>query len=229
MVSDEESVNLSRWAERWREDRIGWHVNEVNAVLVAHGDSLLSESEENRVMVPLCGKTLDMVYFAKHRSVARVVGIDGIQKALDEFIKEQPDLGIQAGEPTECFATMHGDKISLLKGDFFQLSTTATGAKFHAVLDRGSLIAIEPTLREAYVKVMGDVVLAPGGKILLVTVENENTKREGPPFFMTESDVRQLYECQAWVASVQVLNPDNNVRDGGGSISRWYMIEAKKV
>jgi hypothetical protein len=44
-----------------------------------------------------------------------------------------------------------GKKITLLTGDFFDLDETVTGGRFEAIVDRASLVAIQPTLREAYV------------------------------------------------------------------------------
>jgi len=68
-------------------------------------------------------------------------------------------------------------------------------------------------------------IMAPGGKILLVTVEHDTGT--GPPFSIPETDVRLLYEKQDWVESVTQMNPDATELDGGGRLSRWYIIQAK--
>lgn len=237
-VADQETTkNLAPWSERWKDNRIGFHLIDINEALRAHGDELLTAVETSpagqtnandgsKVLVPLCGKSVDMAYFAKHPGVTEVVGVEGIKKALQEFAIEHPDLGVKqiglTGSGT--FEAFRGNNITLFRGDFFELTRNDIGGKVSAVFDRGSLVAIEPNMREEYLHVMKRVV-APGGKILLVAVEHDDGK--GPPFSITESDVRRLYDIQEWVASVRPLNPQNEQADGLGRLDRWYMIQVK--
>eukprot|EP00434_Breviolum_minutum_P016424 symbB.v1.2.014477.t1/scaffold1055.1/size140776/19 len=53
-----------------------------------------------RVLVPLCGKTVDMVYLS--RQGYRVVGVEGVRKAVEEFAEE---FGLRV--PTAKGPTMH--------------------------------------------------------------------------------------------------------------------------
>eukprot|EP00977_Amphora_coffeiformis_P013590 scaffold3591_cov159-Amphora_coffeaeformis.AAC.13 len=230
-VAEESTENLARWSDRWQANRIGWHIDDINMAIVAHGDELVAHANEatsvkkfTRVLVPLCGKTHDMTYFSQHQGVTEVVGVDGIKKALQEFADEHPNLGVKEHGPAGSYETFQGNKIKLLKGDFFELTEKDTGGKCKAVFDRGALVAIEPNMRDAYLHVMKRVV-APGGKILLVTVEHNEGK--GPPFSIKEEDVRRLYETQEWVESVCKLNPENKQTDELGRLDRWYMIQAK--
>ncbi len=80
---------------------------------------------------------------------------------------------------------------------------------FDTIYDRASLVAIQPTLRQNYVTLMGEL-LRPGGNILLVTLDRRVTttdaaRMDGPPFSVDEEEVRQLYETQSWVESVTLL------------------------
>lgn len=145
-----------------------------------------------------------MAFLAPYESVEHVVGVDGIRSALEEFVKEQPALEIQpmANSGWDSFERFQGKKITLLKGDYFELDETSAGGRFGAMLDRGSLVAIEPTMREKYIHVMGKLI-APGGKILLICLERQGTNEEavkkGPPFSIPEALVRSLFESQEWV------------------------------
>ena len=151
-----------------------------------------------------------MAFLASQASVLHVVGLDGIRTALEEFAKEQPDLEIQANNPSadHKYERWSGKKITLLKGDYFHFDETASDGRFGAIFDRASLVAIDPKLRRDYVDVIGKVI-APGGKILLVTLERRGSDQaavqSGPPFSVTESQVRELYEGLEWVESVSVL------------------------
>ncbi len=52
------------WESRWQEDRIGFHLKEVNPYLIKFSDQLLFQNPD-RVFVPLCGKTLDLCWLTK--------------------------------------------------------------------------------------------------------------------------------------------------------------------
>jgi thiopurine S-methyltransferase len=222
---------------QWTENQIGFHNEDVNDVLIKFGEStILSPNDETlcaadassvRVLVPLCGKTVDMAFLASHPSVGQVIGIEGIRKALEDFAKEQPQLDISPSlkekdassshseneeeeeeEEEKKFDYFHGNNIMLLKGDFFALNDQATKGKVDSIWDRASMVAIHPSLREAYVHVLHQV-LKPGGTILLVTLERrtgtEEGKATGPPFSISEQEVRRLYESQPWVESVSLI------------------------
>jgi len=136
------------------------------------------------------------------------VGLEGIRLALEEFIEEHPGLGIsrEAIPSTNDvpFERFEGETVSLWKGDYFDLSgeattttTTAIGS-FEAIYDRASIVAIEPELREDYVKIL-DNLLVPGGRILLValervvTPENASAGKRGPPYSIPEATLRGLF------------------------------------
>mmetsp|Transcript_28055 Transcript_28055/g.51094 ORF Transcript_28055/g.51094 Transcript_28055/m.51094 type:complete len:337 (-) Transcript_28055:63-1073(-) len=181
-----------------------------------------------RVLVPLCGKTVDMAFLAQQPSVTEVVGVDGIRKALDEFASEHPEQG-WTNEPhvdttattattnekdgSALFETIMGTDIRLLKGDFMELDTEVAGGRFEAVLDRASIVAIRPELREAYVATMGRL-LQPGGKALIITIDkrqasNAQAMAKGPPFSVNETEIRRWYEMADWVESVTLLGEEN--------------------
>jgi thiopurine S-methyltransferase len=183
------------------------------------------------VFVPLCGKTLDMVYLATTLS-AKVVGVEGVPKAIDEFIIENPSLQIikptlgERNEPPK-FSRYLGTNIELLTGDFFKLlpedvssiaSTAAQGEPqlFDLVWDRGSMVAIEPKLRDTYVKVLSRLV-RPGGIILLSAFDRrsgtEEAKKGGPPFSLNETQIRELYEKELWVESVTFLGEKDDMEE----------------
>lgn len=202
---------------------MGWHKETVNESLLKYGERLTGAKQEScpaqslRWFVPLCGKSVDMAYLARQETTAEVVGNDGIRKALDEFADMHKEFNIVAelqksSPPSDPFEKLSGRKITLLKGDFFALDDRATGGKFDAVMDRASIVAIDPSLREDYVKIMSKLV-KPGGKILLVTVDRrageEEARKLGPPFSVDEAEVRRLYESQDWVDSVTLLEEED--------------------
>jgi len=266
---DETSDRLNRWHGRWEELKLGWQMEEVHPIVLKYGDRRRQELVVNescdassqsagggdddakiRWLFPLCGKTVDMAYLAKKETTDEVVGVDGIRRALEEFSKSHPDLNMQWETTTplsdeESFPVSHerlkGDSVTLLKGDFFALTTEIAGGHFDVVLDRASMVAIDPSLRAQYVATLGRLV-RPGGRILLVTVEKRTGDAQaiikGPPYSINEVDVRRLYESQKWVESVTLLeeidqfkakaSDDRFQKDGVTSMYELYfLIESK--
>jgi len=212
--------SLNLWAERWSKNNLGWHINEPHPALVKYLPTLLPQHEtdgrKKSIFVPLCGKTVDMAYLAEHPNVEHVVGVEGIQKAIEEFGQENPKLNIYRSEDqqnNEKFDVYVGNSITLLKGNFFNFDlqsvpTQVSGQKFDVVWDRASIIAIDPRLRRDYVDTIKRII-KPGGIILLCTIDrrsgNADAMAAGPPFSVNESTVRELYEHEPWVEKVVFL------------------------
>merc|ERR1711908_71127 len=74
----------SHWGERWQAERTGWHQKDVNWIVAQFG----AEHLKGRILVPLCGKTVDMPYLAEQPGTVEVVGVEGVPKALSEFREE---------------------------------------------------------------------------------------------------------------------------------------------
>jgi len=233
---EESSDVLARWKSRWDESRLGWHQAEPHPFLVKHGselniadlvgdDSCSGDTEPSRILFPLCGKTVDMAFLAEMKGVSEVVGVDGIRKALTEFIDENPHLEIKGSDSKKAFERFEGKSISLLKGDFFDIDDDVTNGKFDGIFDRGSIVAIQPSLREHYVGVMGKL-LKPGGSIVMVTVDrregSEEGKSAGPPFGINGDEINRLYKDLDWVESITKLDEKNEFHDEE-SKSRWTM------
>jgi thiopurine S-methyltransferase len=230
---------------QWKTREIGWHRNDIGESLIKYGQRVIPglvtgdttngvtdcPAEPMRVFVPLCGKTVDMSFLASQVVVSEVVGIDGIQQALDEYAEENKQLNIKKVDPAGQFDRLQGDKVTLLQGDFFHLSESDTGGRFDAIYDRGSMVAIDPSLRADYVNILSGLI-KPGGRILLVAIVRRTGTDEdktGPPFSVTEEDVRELYGKLDWVESIESLDKDDE-KDRDPTDTRpvyVYNIQAK--
>ena len=152
------------WHNRWQDNLIPFHKAQVNDYLeryferlgLAHGD---------RVLVPLCGKSVDMAWL-RDRGCA-VTGVELSAIAVRDFFSEQ---GIAASESEDGdFLVLEGGGITLLSGDFFALGREHT-AKVSAVYDRAALIALPEEMRARYVDQLLSLV-APEVPMLLLTFE----------------------------------------------------------
>jgi len=93
---------LTIWEQKWQAKTTGWHMSNVNRFLFNHFDKIESKSMPARVLVPLCGKTLDMKWF--YDLGHHVVGIEGCDIPIIEFFKEQGlSYNKEVLGDTECF------------------------------------------------------------------------------------------------------------------------------
>ena len=177
---------MNQWESRWQEGRIGFHLPEVNSYLLRYFDKLLTQDTES-VFVPLCGKTLDLPWLA--RRTKKVVGIELVHKAVQEFFKENKlTHSIQKSGKLNLFSN---DNIDLFQGDFFDLNKAQT-SPFEAIYDRASIVAFDRSERQRYVNHLMSF-LKPGGRILLITLEYDQNKMTGPPFSVPTDEIECLY------------------------------------
>ena len=69
------------WLERWREGRTGWHEPEGNRNLKTHW-----AGTGKRVLVPLCGKTPDLLWLEARGN--DVVGVELAEMAVRGFFED---------------------------------------------------------------------------------------------------------------------------------------------
>lgn len=177
----------SFWHERWQRSEIGFHEGNANANLVQFWSSLSLQPDE-RVLVPLCGKSLDMLWLAGEGF--KVMGIELSEVACAAFFGEN---GLTPRRFREgAFEVWDADEIRILQGNIFDLQREQV-ADIRGVYDRAALIALPPEMRARYVRHLA-AILPDAARTLLVTIEFDQAKRPGPPFSVGEADVRQLYE-----------------------------------
>src|SRR5690554_292891 len=73
----------NEWLERWREGRIGFHRDHPHPMLVKHWPGL-GVRPGTKVLVPLCGKSLDMRWLAGQAHP--VLGIELAPEAIGQFM-----------------------------------------------------------------------------------------------------------------------------------------------
>ncbi|MDH5395813.1 MAG: thiopurine S-methyltransferase [Gammaproteobacteria bacterium] len=174
------------WHQRWENNLTGFHLNEVNPHLKAHWPALQAKAGA-RVFVPLAGKTRDLLWLAEQGF--EVVAIELSPLAVEQFFSEN-NLSAEKQQIHGMSCTRSGN-ISLFCGDFFDLTTDILG-QVDAVYDRASLIALPPEMRQRYAQKLTE--LAHNAPKLLITLEYEQAKMDGPPFSVTEKEVQSLYQ-----------------------------------
>jgi len=186
------------WLQRWQDNLTGFHRLEVNPQLEALWPQLrLAPGEQ--VFVPLCGKSLDMLWL---REQYAVLGVELSPIAVEAFFTEN---GLEPEHSRhELFSVCETDRLTLLCGDFFDLQPQQL-CRVRAVYDRASLIALPEDMRVRFVSHLTDL-LPLGVPMLLVTLDYDQTQMNGPPFSVEEQEVRDLF-APYW--SIQLVHEED--------------------
>lgn len=205
-----------RWKENWSAGRIAFHRPAPHHELQRH---LAAFAPAGRVLVPLAGKTVDLPFLAEQPGCRRVLGVEAVAQAVDEFVAEQPALALSPDESLGgpgLVRALTGGGVTMVEGDWFSCTPASLGGAFQHVWDRAALVAIDPAQRARYVEVLSGL-LEPGGTVLLVAFDraagSEEARAAGPPFSLSEAQVRELFSGAAGFASVQKLSEHDVIAD----------------
>lgn len=179
------------WQERWARSQIGFHQEKVNGYLRRHW-ARLGLAEQAAVLVPLCGKSLDLAWLAEQGHT--VIGVELAERAVEDFFTErdvQPQVSQQG-----AFKIYQAGKLRILCGDFFALSRDDV-AGCQAFYDRAALIALPSEMRECYAAHL-QAILPPACQGLLVTLVYDQQRMDGPPFSVEDAEVEQCF-TPGWV------------------------------
>ncbi|TAM10735.1 MAG: thiopurine S-methyltransferase [Nevskiaceae bacterium] len=183
-------TDTSIWLDRWREGRTGWHQSRVHPWLDQYwpGSGL---ADSPRILVPLCGKSLDMGWFVAHGW--RVLGVELSALAIEQFFAEHHLTPTSRSTPD---GIVHAaGNIEIIEGDLFAVRPE-TLASCQGVYDRAALIALPPAVRTRYAAhVYGH--LPAGCRGLMVTLEYPQAEMSGPPFSVPAMEVAALLGA-AW-------------------------------
>lgn len=201
------------WLQRWQEGQIGFHRSDVMPLLEKHWPSLQLPAG-SRVLVPLCGKSLDMHWLAAQGH--RVLGVELSPLAVTQFFDE---AGLAPVRRTSRYGEhFSAGPVEIILGDAFGLDP-ALLAEVAGVYDRAALIALPPDLRLRY----RDTVYAslPAGcQGLLITLEYPQAEKAGPPFSVEQAEVDALFAAP-WRHSLlerrDILDQEPRFREEGMS------------
>ena len=176
------------WIDRWKDGNIRFHDADPHRFLIEYFPHLNTRIDDS-ILVPLCGKSVDMTWIMSQSR--NVVGVELSEIAIESFVEENNLIHTKSvgGE----FAAYQGDRFKIFNGDLFHMSETdVCGIK--AVYDRGSFVALPSGgLRERYADWMA-LNLSTGCKVLLVTFNFDQEEMAGPPFTANRKTIHQLFE-----------------------------------
>jgi thiopurine S-methyltransferase len=192
-------MEIDFWKQRWQENQIGFHLDQVNPSLEQFFPAL-KLTQGAQVFVPMCGKSLDMLWLANVGY--GVTGVECSELAIQSFFTEHKLPCTRSLD--HALQSYKSKNIHLLHGDFFDLQTDMLSS-VAAVYDRAALIALPPDMRKSYVEKLFDVLPQHAG-ILLITLVYDQTLMAGPPFSVPEIEVQNLYGERFTIRTLQQTN-----------------------
>jgi thiopurine S-methyltransferase len=194
---------MTDWHSRWESNKIGWHADQVNLQLIEYF-SELNLVDGDKIFVPLCGKSLDMLYLLQRG--LKVVGVEMSEIAAQQFFGENKlDYSVSKVDDLILY---EGDRIQIFCGDFFTMKASHL-VDVKAVYDRASLIALDEALRQKYVNHLNDII-SQDVRVLLLTLNYPQHQRVGPPFAVSKSEVDSLYGGSFQCQELQNINDIEN-------------------
>ncbi len=164
------------WIERWQEGRTGWHEPSGNRNLQKYWTHT-----GRRVLVPLCGKTPDLLWLESRGN--EVVGVELSEIAVIAFFEEN-ELEFERIDGTLPGYRAIDRNVSLYCGDFFAFEA----GPFDAHYDRGALIALTEDLRPRYAAHTSSLLTENAAQLVL-TIEYDQSVCNGPPFSIVPDEL----------------------------------------
>lgn len=172
------------WQQRWADNQIGFHQAQVNPYLQKYWPTL-GLVPGSRVLVPLCGKSLDLAWLAGQGY--RVLGVELSRRAVEAFFREH---GLQAEVGQRgAFEVWRSGDVELWCGDIFALQAEDIG-DCSGLYDRAAVIALPPQMRGAYMQLLSGL-LPVSCQGVVVTLDYDQALLGGPPFSVGDEELRK--------------------------------------
>jgi thiopurine S-methyltransferase len=142
-----------------------------------------------------------------------VIGVEISPIAVRAFFEDnrlKPEVTQQG-----AFEIWSVDQITILLGDYFELHPAQLG-EVEAVYDRASLVALPQEMRADYVEHLN--ALCPTVPRLLITLDYDQSRMQGPPFAVSHEEVQELYQDRTslvLLGASDVLSENENLREKG--------------
>ncbi|MEQ7415562.1 thiopurine S-methyltransferase [Xanthomonas campestris pv. campestris] len=176
------------WIQRWQAGQTGFHQDEVMPLLQKHWPAVQAPPA-GRVLVPLCGKSLDMHWLAAQGH--HVLGVELSPLAVTQFFAA---AGIEPRRHTSSMGEHFvAGPIEIICGDAFALDAQVL-ADCSAVYDRAALVALPADLRQQYLSTIY-ARLPAKCRGLLITLEYPQAEKAGPPFSVDAAEVHGLFDA----------------------------------
>jgi thiopurine S-methyltransferase len=192
------------WHSRWEENIIGFHLPQPNPKLVQFF-SKLDLKKNNRILVPLCGKTIDIAWLLAQGM--RVVGVELSPLAIEQLFSELKVTPIKSEQGN--LIQYCAPQLDIFVGDIFEINLEILG-HVDAVYDRAAIVALPDDLRERYAAQL--IKIAPKANQLLISYEYDQSLIAGPPFSVTRQHIQTYYQSNYQITELARFNVEGGLK-----------------
>ncbi|MEM9208485.1 MAG: thiopurine S-methyltransferase, partial [Pseudomonadota bacterium] len=154
-----------------------------SALLRRHWPRLVRGS---RVLVPFCGKSVDMLWLAGQG--LDVTGVEVSPIAARAFFEENDlEYRLESDNGATIY-TAQSAPLRIWCGDYFNF----VDAPHQALYDRGALVAVAPADRDRYVEATKRLLETDAFR-LVITLRYDQSAVAGPPFSMDDSELLDFW------------------------------------
>jgi len=179
-------VEISYWQSRWEKGNTGWHMDTVYPPLPNLWNHL-GMNAEAQVLVPLCGKSLDLLWLADHCDT--VTGVEVSPKALQYVMQEHNESFAQ--DYSHGFSIYRSDSLVLWQGDYAKLPADQIPSQ-DLIYDKASIIALPAEKRSRHANKTIELSNSDT-QLLIQTFEYNQSEMSGPPFSVDEQELKKLF------------------------------------
>ena len=169
-------VMNENWLERWEIGRTGWHEPSGNRNLQTYW-----QYRGRRVLVPLCGKTPDLLWLEAQGN--EVVGVELSPLAVEGFFTDNEFEYEQINGSLPGYRCTSRN-VTIYCGDYFAFEHDP----FDAHYDRGALIALDADLRPRYAARTSSL-LTEDARQFVLTLDYDQSVCDGPPFAVSPEEL----------------------------------------
>lgn len=174
------------WLDKWQKKDTKFDQMNVNPYLIKY-EKIFESLEGKKIFVPLCGKSIDILWFLKQG--AEVIGVELSTIAVESFFFEN---NLTYKKINKNYFTIYLAKsLKFICGDFFQLDKNEVG-DIDWVYDRASLVALDNITRVEYAKKISQLFPIKI-KMMLITLSYKSDVPEYPPYSVTDKEVHLLF------------------------------------
>lgn len=229
------------WEQDWTTDKPEFHTDEVNAMLIKQHEELTRGRKNLRILVPLCGKSVDMIWLADQGHT--VVGVELIRKAIEIFLRDnkltyhEKSVSLSPEIQGTVFKANEKD-ITLFECSIFDFSAEVAGGRFDCIWDRGSMTAIG-MMKEGRLRQYTDIMLGclkPDGRYFIEFFVPESPESMSQSFkFISEKILTDLFgeRCtirflgQEKMPGEETDKPECSGEEAVKMVTRYYFMDFK--
>lgn len=209
-------MHANFWHQCWDKQQIGFHESSPNPILINHIHAL-QLSPQQRIFLPLCGKTLDIAWLLAQGY--RVVGAELSELAIKQLFEA---LNIDYRViPLGNITHYQAHHLDIFVGDIFALTADHIG-EVDAIYDRGGLVALPDNMRQKYTQKL--LELTQKAQQLLVAYDYDQRLMQGPPFAITMDELNTHYQADYKIQNLEGLDAKERLETDFPTVENVWLL-----